>query len=61
MRTTTSSVYPRGMVLSEAGSGAMMQFRPVEHAITEDGEWVTVQQVLTPITVGYYVTTAIPM
>jgi hypothetical protein len=25
----------------------MMQFRPVEHAITEDGEWVTVQQVLT--------------
>lgn len=23
----------------------MMQFRPVEHAITEDGEWVTVQQV----------------
>ena len=23
----------------------MMQFRPVEHAITEDGEWVTVQEV----------------
>lgn len=23
----------------------MMQFRPVEHAITEDGEWVTVQGV----------------
>lgn len=28
-----------------SGSEAMRQFRPVEHAITEDGEWVTVQDV----------------
>ncbi|HHC1945879.1 TPA: putative zinc ribbon protein [Klebsiella pneumoniae] len=27
------------------GSEAMRQFSPIEHAITEDGEWVTVQEV----------------
>lgn len=30
---------------SQDRSAAMIQFSPVEHAITEDGEWVTVQDV----------------